>query len=624
MAPETQPGGNAGRPPPRPWPPWAVASLAAAGALALAGLYMRGGELSWPALPSRPDASPSATYCYDSVTTLADDPSGSAGPHCFSVRNGRFASVGPLEALDPEAAASASVSKGHVIPGLWDGHGHLIPYGEFLASIDLFGSSDDTDVRHRLHTYLETHPDVGGPDKWLRGFGWDQMAMGGMPTAELLDTAELRGLYIMLDRVDGHCIWVSKAVLSLLPDDLADIPGGEIVRDPGLGVFCDNAMDLVMTKYPQPSRVTKTEYIRLAMREMRSMGLVGMHDAGVVPEDLRLYQELAGASASGRGQVDEGWTMRVYAMAECPERNTLCLDDVGVLRQQEGRSAFLSVRSVKLFADGALGSWGSALIDPYSDRPDTSGSLLVDAATLARLTHDWAAAGFQVNIHAIGDLANRYAVDAFEAALVALCQPPAGPGSLADCQRDRFRFRIEHAQIIHPHDQARIHALGILPSIQPTHATSDMAYAARRLGPARTRDEAYRMRSFFRDALLPPPVLGSDFPIEPPDPFQGIYAAVARRSPHTGLSANGTTEPWYPAEALTLHEALVGFTQGPAYGAFLDGRAGVIQPGALADWVVLDRPLAEYDLEELRSMKVRETWVGGTRVYQWETLPAEL
>jgi predicted amidohydrolase YtcJ len=261
------------------------------------------------------------------------------------------------------------------------------------------------------------------------------------------------------------------------------------------------------------------------------------------------------------------------------------------------------------------------MIDPYSDRPNTSGSLLVDATTLTQLTHDWAVAGFQVNIHAIGDLANRYAVDAFEAAMVELCQPPAGP--LANCQRTRFRFRIEHAQIIDLHDQARIHALGIVPSIQPTHATSDMAYAARRLGPERTRDEAYRMRSFFHNGL-PPPVLGSDFPIEPPDPFQGIYAAVARRSPHTGLNANGTAEPWYPDEALSLHEALVGFTQGPAYGAFLEGRAGVIQPGALADWVVLDRPLAEYDLEELRSMKVRETWVGGTQVYRRETGPSEL
>ncbi|CAK7226875.1 hypothetical protein SCUCBS95973_006346 [Sporothrix curviconia] len=595
-----------------------VASMVAAGAVALVGLYLRGSELLHGSSTSPAAASSIETYCYEGITTLAEGEA-VAGPQCFTVQDGRFTSVEPYTGETKDERGS-SILKGHAIPGLWDGHGHLIPYGEYLASVDLFGSSDATDVRHRLHEYLAQHPGVGGHDKWLRGFGWDQMALGGMPTAELLDSDErLRGLYIMLDRVDAHCIWVSQAVLALLPDELLDIPGGEIVRDPGLGVFCDNAMNLVLNQYPGPSKATKTEYIRLAMRQMRSMGLVGMHDAGVTPEDLRLYQELAGSRHVGgpghHSDKDDGWTMRVYAMVECAERNTFCQQDVAVLRQQEGRSDFLSVRSVKLFADGALGSWGSAMLEPYSDRPDTAGSLLVDAAALAQLTRDWAAAGFQVNIHAIGDRANRYAVDAFEAALVALCQPPAGP--LADCQRERFRFRIEHAQIIHPHDQARIHALGIVPSIQPTHATSDMAYAARRLGPDRTRDEAYRMHSFLKHGLHPV-VLGSDFPIEPPDPFQGIYAAVARRSPHTGLSTNGTKEPWYPAEALSLHEALVGFTQGPAYGGFLDGRAGVIQAGALADWVVLDKPLDAYDIEDLRSMRVRETWVGGTRVYERE------
>lgn len=247
------------------------------------------------------------------------------------------------------------------------------------------------------------------------------------------------------------------------------------------------------------------------------------------------------------------------------------------------------------------------MIEPYSDRPDMSGSLLVNGSTLVSLTRQWSAAGFQVNIHAIGDLANRYAIDAFETALVDLC--PARPP--AECQH-AHRFRIEHAQIIHPHDQARMHALALVPSIQPTHATSDMTYAEARLGARRTREEAYRMRSLLRNR----PVLGSDFPIEPPDPFQGIYAAVARRSPHTGKNADGTDDPWYPDEALTLDEALAGFTKGPAYGAFLEGLAGVIQPGAFADWVVLDKPVNSFDVEEFRNMKVRETWVGGKLAYK--------
>lgn len=246
------------------------------------------------------------------------------------------------------------------------------------------------------------------------------------------------------------------------------------------------------------------------------------------------------------------------------------------------------------------------MIDPYSDKPDTSGSLLVNASTLTSLARSWSSEGYQVNIHAIGDLANRLAIDAIEAALIDLC-----PGrTMSACQAER-RFRIEHSQIIHPHDQTRMHSTGIIPSIQPTHATSDMSYAELRLGKKRTAEEAYRMRSL----LDLRPVLGSDFPVEPPNPFEGMYAAVARKSPHTGRGAGGSPDSWYPGEALSLYEALAGFTEGPAHGAFLDGKAGVIQPGAWADWVVLDEPLDSLDIEDLRALRVKETWVGGERVY---------
>lgn len=257
--------------------------------------------------------------------------------------------------------------------------------------------------------------------------------------------------------------------------------------------------------------------------------------------------------------------------------------------------------------DGALGSWGSAMLEPYSDKPTSSGSLLVNATALSKVTREWMEAGYQVNIHAIGDLANRNAIDAFEAALQASC-----PGSSSrDCQA-KHRFRIEHSQIIHPKDQQRMMQLGIIPSIQPTHATSDMGYAESRLGKQRTKDEAYRMRS-----LLPlRPVLGSDFPVEPASIFEGIYAALTRRSPRTGLDPSGGKKGWYPEETLTLEDALEGFTINPAYAAFLEGKAGVIEVGAYADWVVLDAPLESLDSEALRKAKVRETWVGGKRVYQ--------
>jgi predicted amidohydrolase YtcJ len=247
------------------------------------------------------------------------------------------------------------------------------------------------------------------------------------------------------------------------------------------------------------------------------------------------------------------------------------------------------------------------MINPYADRPDSHGSLFVNASTLTSLTKSWSQAGYQVNIHAIGDLANRLAIDAMEASLKDLC-PDAQ--SLSACQETN-RFRIEHAQIIHPADQNRMRELGILPSVQPTHATSDMKYAEARLGPERTAASAYRMRSLLDLNLI----LGSDFPVEPPDPFEGIFAAVARRSPRTGLGVGGSTEGWHLDESLTLNQALEGFTKGPAYGAFLERRAGVIKEGAMADWVVLDQPLEELDVDELRRLTVRETWVAGKRVY---------
>jgi predicted amidohydrolase YtcJ len=252
------------------------------------------------------------------------------------------------------------------------------------------------------------------------------------------------------------------------------------------------------------------------------------------------------------------------------------------------------------------------MIDPYTDRPDTTGSLLVNASTLTTLSRQWAGAGFQVNIHAIGDLANRLAIDAMEAALLDQCAVEDEP--LRDCQTASHRFRIEHAQIIHPVDQARMRELGIVPSIQPTHATSDSAYAGARLGEERVRAEAYRMRSVWDLG----PVLGSDFPVEPANPFGGIYAAVTRRRPDTGTAGPDGTEGWCEEEALTLEQAIEGFTVAPARAGFMESTAGRVGKGNWADWVVLDERLEDLEVDEIRRVRVRETWVGGRRVYKRE------
>ncbi|KAL9108168.1 MAG: hypothetical protein Q9227_007022 [Pyrenula ochraceoflavens] len=532
------------------------------------------------------------TYCYDSVKTLTDPPSEA---NCFTVsESGVFSSIFSLDSK----AAKPYKQAGHVLPGLWDGHGHLLPYGESLDSVNLFGSQSLDDARKRIHNYVLKHEDRGTRNDWIRGIGWDQAAFEGiMPTAADLATDHLlKGKYMMLDRVDVHCVWVSQAVLDLLPKPLPPLPGGEVVTDPGMGVFCDNAMDFVRKFWPPPTPEKKRGFLRGAVKELNKHGLVGVHDAGVIPEDVAILKDLVNTP---------DWSLRVYAMFECPERNTFCPH---LARKLSHKNGYLNLRAVKLFAGyGALGSWGSALIDPYSDRPSTRGSLLVNSSTLTYLANSWSSLGYQVNIHAIGDLANRLALNALNSSLVSLCPS----SSISACQ-STHRFRVEHSQIVHPDDQARMHAIGIIPSIQPTHATSDMVYAETRLGHHRTASEAYRMRS-----LLPlKPVLGSDFPVEPPNPWQGIYAAATRNSPHTGKGKNGMERGWYVEETLDLMDALRGFTSNAAKGAFLEGKAGVIEKGAYADWVVLDNDIENMDVEKLRTMKVKETWVGGRKVYQ--------
>ncbi|EGX96281.1 amidohydrolase 3 [Cordyceps militaris CM01] len=574
----------------------ALLSLFAAASLAAVGLQHTRYHHATP---------DSQTHCYRSVQTLY-----SAQPvaQCFTVTNGLFTAVVTQQQEEEELTSATELKRrgedvaGHVIPGLWDGHGHLIEHGEMLVQVDLFGAATLDEVRARLRAHIEKHPEAGTREHWLRGMGWDQTDFGRMPTAaDLEQDPALRGRYLFVDRIDGHCSLVSQAVLELLPRPLPDtVPGGEIVRDPGPGVFCDNALDMILARYPRPDDATRTGYVRAAMRALNAVGLVGVHNAGTDPDSVRLLDSLAG---------DDEWTVRVYAMRECAARNTFCAANATTLARDDGR---LHVRSVKLFADGALGSWGAAMLEPYADDPATSGFLLINETTLSDLTRQWAAAGFQVNIHAIGDRANRAAIDAFEAALRHECGGGGGD-DLAGCAHDR-RFRLEHAQIIEPGDQQRLRGLRIVPSVQPTHATSDMRYAGARLGARRTATAAYRMRSF----LDLQPVLGSDFPVEPPNPFHGMYAAVTRKSPATGRGREGAEDGWHPEETLTLAQALWGFTGAPAYAAFLEGRAGQIREGAYADWVVLDEPLGGdgFDVESLRTLRVRETWVAGKRVYK--------
>ncbi|TGZ83528.1 hypothetical protein EX30DRAFT_84153 [Ascodesmis nigricans] len=494
------------------------------------------------------------TYCYyGGVITLDDE---DTRHKCFTLSpdRGTFERVftpddGPNIGNLRVELTDASEGKyiwypGTAVPGFWDGHGHVLQYGEMLESVQLFGAGSVEEVRRRVKEYIKQHPGAGTRENWVRGIGWDQAYFDGkMPTADdLARDPKLEGLYILLDRVDVHCTWASPAVLSLLPSPLPEIPGG---FTPSPGIFCDNSMTLPFSFYPPPNSTTLSSYLTTAQSHLHSYGIVGVHDASVPASTLRLYDALADANKL---------SLRVYAMHECSTRNSFCLNDPHEVPPHR-RNLSLEhqihhlqstghpiLRAVKLFSDGALGSRGAALLEPYTDDPTTSGTLLVTPEHLTNVTTSWIQAGWQVNIHAIGDRANRVALDALITGLRSLCTNSSSSSSDDDDDDDdittciqshqhHLRTRIEHTQIITPSDQSRLLTHHILPSLQPTHAISDSRYALSRLGPDRLTSSAYRIKSFLRpeNNTSNGIVMGSDFPVESPDVVAGMRAAVGRR-----------------------------------------------------------------------------------------------
>ncbi|KAF8425272.1 amidohydrolase family-domain-containing protein [Tirmania nivea] len=561
------------------------------------------------------------TYCYPYIYTLNSEV---PNARCFSVggRGKRFIGVlnetvvGGGKVVDwKEKEEGKKEGEVVVIPGLWDGHAHLLHLGEMLEGVKLYGMGSVEAVRTSIEMHLIARATLGTKENWLRGFGWDQSLLfpdentPHMPTSNDLSSPLLCDKYIMLDRVDGHCLWVSAAVIKLLPNPLpTNIPGGEILGNGS--VFCDNAMDMVYDVYPDKvlgrrKVITRAE---MAMKELNKVGVVGVHDAGMRKWEVEGLRWMAGMGIS---------SVRLNIMVECETRNTYCggEGESGV-RNIMGRTedGMVSVYGVKIYADGALGSWGAALLSPYSDKPETSGTMLINSTALQDVITEWYNAGYQVSTHSIGDLANHLTVQVYKDLLST--SPYTPPYTSPNHAR---RLRIEHAQIIAPEDQELIKSLGIIPSIQPTHATSDSSYAEIRLGKDRVQHNAYKMRSLFDCGLNV--VLGSDFPVESHDPRNGIYAAVTRKNPYTVEEAG-----WHEEEIITVHQALEGFIKNPAYAMWAEGETGEISVGKWADWVVLgygDEALGAKFWEEgwvekggdVRRLKVLETWVGGRKVY---------
>ena len=475
-----------------------------------------------------------------------------------------------------------------VVPGLIDAHGHVSGLGATHLTADLVGTTGKDDVLRRLRDFARDMPSGA----WLVGRGWDQNDWGDkrFPSAADLDTA-FSDRPVWLERVDGHAGWANSAAMRAVGRDLSGTwqpDGGRIERDAharASGIFVDGAMDLVYRVIPAPDDATVERMLSLGMQDAVAHGLTGVHDAGVSLRELRAYQRLADA---GR------MPLRIDAMADGDNQALAWVCAHGAYVHPSHR---LEMRAVKLYADGALGSRGAALLADYSDDAGNRGLLVTEPAELARIMAKAHGCGVQVATHAIGDRGNHVVIDAYAKVL--------GSAAAGD-----HRWRIEHAQVLAPEDLPRLAALHVIASMQPTHATSDMPWAEDRLGPQRIQG-AYAWRQL-RDsgARL---ALGSDFPVESVDPRLGLYAATTREDAR-GMPAGG----WHPQDKLTPWEALRGFTLDAAYAGFDEGEIGSLQPGKRADFVILAEDPLGIPPEQLRDLTVQSTWVDGRPVYARE------
>lgn len=538
-------------------------------------------------LASQPATAPADLIVTNARIYTADD----ARPRveALGVRGGRIAFIGSAreaEALRGPATRVVDAGGETVIPGMVDAHAHFAGLAETLRSVDLTGTRSQAEAVARVVARAKTLP----PGTWIQGRGWDQNAWGDtrFPTHDALSAA-VPGHPVYLTRVDGHAAWVNAAAMQRagLTRAARDPDGGKILRDAAgapTGVLIDRAQGLVARVIPEPTRAETRQGLTDAMAVMHRWGLTGMHDAGASRALIELYDEMAGAGAL---------PLRLYVMIG---------DDSAALAHYFAKGpvagahdGHLWVRAVKLYADGAMGSRGAALLEPYSDDPNNLGLLLSAPAHIRDVAARGLAAGFQVNTHAIGDRGNRVVLDAYEQALAA--RPTAN-----------HRFRVEHAQVLHSDDLPRFAQLGVIPSMQASHQTSDMYWVGKRLGPTRTLG-AYAWRSLLESGVVIPN--GSDFPVEAVNPLISFHAAIARQDARD-WPAGG----WLPEQRMTREEALKSMTLWPAYAGFQEGELGSLSVGKRADFVILDRDIMRVPAELVLGTRVRSTWLGGREVYR--------
>ncbi len=470
-----------------------------------------------------------------------------------------------------------------MIPGLIDAHGHVLGYGLGLLRVDLVGTTTEEEAARRILEFAEANPDV----EWIQGRGWNQVLWDSneFPTAASLD-AVVSDRPVWLSRVDGHAAWSNTLAMELagIDRDTKDPVGGQIVRDENgdaTGVFVDTAERYIEENIPPTTFNEQKAALNMAMETLTTYGITGVHDAGIGSSTVSAYKEL----------VTEGpLPIRVYAMLSASDPLFRDRLDEGFFRSDD---LTLAIESVKVVADGALGSRGAALIQDYSDDPGNRGLLRHNDERLEFLMRSAMNSGFQVNTHAIGDYANMKVLDNYERLIE------------ETNSRDR-RHRVEHAQILRFEDILRFAELGVVPSMQATHATSDKNMAVNRIGMVRIQG-AYAWRKLLETGAKI--AGGSDFPVEHPNPFYGIHASVTRQD-----QFNEPEGGWYPEENMTLVEALASFTIDAAYAGHQENQLGSLEAGKKADFIFIDRDLFDIPFSDLWQVQVEETWVGGRRI----------
>ena len=467
-----------------------------------------------------------------------------------------------------------------LLPGLIDAHGHVMELGAAALSLDLTDTHSLAELQQRLKDYAATHPGAS----WIQGRGWNQemWPVKNFPTSADLD-AIVAGRPVVLRRVDGHALVASSAALRAA-GVTAETPapsGGRIER----GLFVDNAMTLIDLKIPPATKAERDAALTKSLDILRGYGLTTTADMGTEPADWAAMRR-----AGRRGEL----TTRIMSYGSGIAGAAAISANGPTAWYSRDR---LRMEGVKLYADGALGSRGAWLKAPYADKPDTRGLQFHSDADYDALVAEASRRHYQIATHAIGDAANAQVIRSY-----------IGHGA-SDGDR---RWRIEHVQVVAPEDLALIGANHIIASMQPTHQTSDRLMAEVRLGPTRLAG-AYAWHSMIATGAHL--AFGSDYPVESPNPFPGIAAAISRQDPH-GQPPGG----WRPEEKVTLAQALAGFTREAAYAGFAEDRLGSLDAGHWADFIFVDRDIATSTPTDIAATKVLETWVAGQKV--WASEPA--